>query len=618
MPVKKRATAAARPAPGAAAAPSGGEAGEEEEELSDSDAPVDGYDSELYGDEADRARLLGMGELERENVLYERSQQRQEALEARRLKREAKSRRLGLRGVVTRGAAPGALTGKSAKAAALEQIREARQRGQTGADRAKAAAARATQALELAGEEDGGDYSEEEEGRRRGRGRGRGRRRGASVSGSDGELGSDEDEDDVQLAGFQDILTCCVTRVQLEKWTDKPFFEAVLTGCFVRVGTGVGGDGVAVYRMARVVGVAVGTHPVTGQELRPYEFGHPPGRRSPQWLLLQHGDQQKAFKMSLVSNAAPQEREFAGWARGEMDAGRKPLRLSDVRARRKAILAADAYRWASADVARVLAAKKAAQGGPRNVALEKERLAARLEVAVQEGDEHTALDCRASLDELERDTANLPRGAAAMTSINKRNAQVNIQLIDESYSARETAAKAAAGATGANDVDPFSRRPTRVTNYWQTKSKEQQDSEAAAAAAAPPALLPPPEEEAAAAEPTEAPDPRLLASAWPPEHPQAAAHRAAYTPLNLSRLAGPKVIPVLAGWTGGLGAAEAAIRSGVTLMTITDYRKRLQEAADARAAQQQQLPPPPQAYYQNAPLPPPPPPPPMQPPQQWY
>ena len=613
MPVKKRATAAsARPALGATGA-AGGD-GDDEEDLSEGDAPVDEYDDDLYGDESDQARLAAMGELERENLLYERSQRRQEALETRRLKREARARRLGLRGVTTRGAAPAALTGKSARAAALEQIREARQRGATGADRAKAAAARATQALELAGEEDGGDYSEEEEQGRRGRGRGR--RRGASVSGSDGELGS-EDEDDVQLAGFQDIRQCCVTRQQLEKWVDKPFFEDVLPGCFVRVGTGVGGDGVAVYRMARVAGVASGAHPVTGQELRPYEFGHPAGRRSPKWLLLQHGDQQRAFKMSLVSNAEPQEREFAGWARGEMDAGRKPLRLSDVKARRKAILAADAYRWAAQDVARVLAAKKAATGGPRNVALEKERLAARLEFALQEGDEHTALDCRAALEQLELDIAALlPRGAAAMTSINKRNAQVNIQLIDDSQTAKEAAAKAAAGVTGTNDVDPFSRRPTRVTNYWQTKSKEQQDSEAAAAASAPPAL-PPPEEEAAPAEPTEAPDPRLLAAAWPPEHPQAAAHRAAYTPLALGRLAGPKILPILAGWTGGLGVADAAIHSGMTLITVSEYRKRLQ---DARTAQQQQMqlpPPPPQAaYYQSAPLPPPPPPPPMQ--QQWY
>ena len=34
----------------------------------------DGYDEELYGDEEDRQRLLGMTEVDREAVLYERAQ----------------------------------------------------------------------------------------------------------------------------------------------------------------------------------------------------------------------------------------------------------------------------------------------------------------------------------------------------------------------------------------------------------------------------------------------------------------------------------------------------------------------------------------------------------------
>ena len=596
MPVKKRGTAGMNTM--------GEEAAGDEDALSDSDAPVDEYDSDLYGDDDDKARLYAMGELEREQVLYERSQVRQEKQEARRLKRDARARRLGQR-VSTRAAAPAAVAGKSAKAAALDQIREARSR--QGADRAKAASARATAALErtLGGDDEDGDYSDGEDHRGRRSGRGRRGRRDASVS--DDERMESEDEDDVQLAGFADILGCCVTRTQMEKWIDKPFFDDTLSGCFVRVGTGVGGDGQAVYRMARIVAVVSGVNPVTGQEMRPYEFGKPAGRRTPKWLLLQHGDQQRVFKMSMVSNAAPQEREFAGWARGEMDSGRKPLRLSDVTARRAAIARADAYRWASADVAAVIAQKKATRGGPRNVALEKEQLVARLQVAEQEGDEHTALDCRVALEALEEEIERtLPRGAAALTSINKRNAAVNIQLVDESYTAKE-ASKAAAAGTGANDVDPFSRRPTRVTNYWQTKSKEQQASEAEAAAAVAAAAASQASQEVAApveAPPGEAPDPRLVAAAWPPEHPQAAEHRQQWRPLDMGRLAAPRALSAaLAGWTGGQGAAEAAISSGMTLITLGEYKKRLIDAQRVQQQQQQQQ----QGYYQQPTLPPPPP-----------
>jgi hypothetical protein len=34
----------------------------------------DGFDEEFYGDDADRAKLMGMTEVEREAVLYERAQ----------------------------------------------------------------------------------------------------------------------------------------------------------------------------------------------------------------------------------------------------------------------------------------------------------------------------------------------------------------------------------------------------------------------------------------------------------------------------------------------------------------------------------------------------------------
>lgn len=44
----------------------------------------DGYDSELVGDEADRARLNKMSELDREMILAERSEAREQAKERRR------------------------------------------------------------------------------------------------------------------------------------------------------------------------------------------------------------------------------------------------------------------------------------------------------------------------------------------------------------------------------------------------------------------------------------------------------------------------------------------------------------------------------------------------------
>ena len=50
----------------------------------------DGYDSDLMGDEADRARLAGMTELEREMELAERSERRDEMKERRQTARVLK------------------------------------------------------------------------------------------------------------------------------------------------------------------------------------------------------------------------------------------------------------------------------------------------------------------------------------------------------------------------------------------------------------------------------------------------------------------------------------------------------------------------------------------------
>ena len=590
MPLKKRMALAA--------------AEEEEDEASESVEFDDGYGSDFYGDETDRARLNEMNDLDREQILFERSERRQEALERRRVKQEARARTSGAhaRKPPPRARAPAARGSKAGKEAALEVIKAQRERqaGQRADQRVSAARRRAEEAVRRA-ERGGEESASASEGEERGGGWGRGGGRGGRSASP-----SSDSEEDVALAGFSEIMRCVLSRSQLEKWADKPFFDDTVRGCFVRIGTGAGADGQPLYRMAQVRDVLNGVH-ASGAELRAYEFGRPAGRRTAKWLLLRHGEQERAFKMAMVSNAQPLEREFQGWARAEMACSRRPLRLSDVKAREAAILGAASYRWDSADVARMLAEKRsAAGGGPRNAVLDKERLLARLQVCEQEGDAAGAADCREQLEECEQALASLPRGAQAMGSINRRNAAANVEILDAH--AREVGAQAQRGAGKAgSDVDPFSRRPTRVTNYWQTKGA--QEAPAAAPTEAAPAETPEAATQAGdgegEGEGLEAADPRLLPASGPAEHPLAAAHKAAWRPIDLSRCAGPRTLPLLQGWTGGLGCAEEAIRSGKTLITIGEYKKRVADAQ--REAQMQARPP--------LPAPPPLPPPPQQ---QWY
>jgi RNA polymerase-associated protein RTF1 len=613
MPLKKR---MALGAGGASAAGDGDRSEEEEEE--EEEEEDDGYGSDYMGDDEDRARLAAMGEREREEVLFQRSEKRQDAEERRRVVEEARRRE---RDKAAAAAAPAGRKGKAgprtraptakttAKAAALDELkaRTAQKQASRTEARAEAARRRAEEAERRRAEAGGSDSdasasarSDDEDDERRGR-----RRRGAR-GGEDDERGAeDEAEEDEEPAPFAVIMRCCLTRLQLEKWADKPFFDDTVAGCFVRVGTGPGAGGVAQYRMAEVVGVLNGAH--RGAELHSYAFG-PGGRRTAKWLLLRHGEQERAFKMAMVSNAPVGEHEWHSWASAAQRANRRPLTVSEVSTREAAIKAASEYRWASADVARALAEKRAANAAPRNVALEKELVSSRLEVALQAGDEEEVAQCRAALAECEAALASLPRGGAAMTNINKRNATANVAILD--VAAREAASVASGRAAGTmakgSDVDPFSRRPTRVTNYWQTKAKVEAGKEAgggggdAAAAGegkeapAEAAEVPPAVRGSAAVadgEPADAAATVGAAGAADGDgdggdtvalrarddddtHALAAAHLAAWEPIDISRCAGARTLPLLRTWRGGLNAAEEAIRAGKTLISVADYYKR--------------------------------------------
>jgi len=67
--------------------------------LSDEEEEVDPYDEDLFIDEEDRQRLMAMTEVEREPILYMRSEERREIQERNKLRRELRAQRLKERGI---------------------------------------------------------------------------------------------------------------------------------------------------------------------------------------------------------------------------------------------------------------------------------------------------------------------------------------------------------------------------------------------------------------------------------------------------------------------------------------------------------------------------------------
>ena len=553
MPLKKRMALASGGARGGAAPSSEEEDAAAAAASSESEDP---YGSDYMGDDEDRARLAAMKELDRELVLAERAERRLDARQRRELREEMRAREAKKRGkAAPRGRAPTA--DKEAKRAALQEL-AARRAGDKGAAREAASRRRAEDAKRRAEARAADSES-----------------RSATDEEAAGAAEEDEEDEDEAPATMAELQRLVLPRLQLEKWVDKPFFDATLPGCFVRVATGNGADGKAKYRLAEVAAVLLGEH--RGRELRSYDFG-PGGRRTGRWLLLRHGTHEQAFKMSLVSNAPPEEGEIDHWAQAAKAAMRRPLTRTQLATREAALAAAHAFRYTSADVARAVEAKRAAGHAPRNVALEKEQLNTRLEVALQAGDAEEVEALRAAIAAIDAqlDTV-LPRGAAAMDKINKRNAVANVAILDAA--GRE--ALVAAQKVTSNAGDPFSRRPTRVTNYWQTGKKEAaadapKAPEPAAEAPAEPAdelakaLA---EEDAAAAAELDT-DVLRAAPGDERERKRAAEHAARWKPFDLSKLAQPRRIPVLRHWRGGLGGAEEAIRAGKTLITVQEYYAR--------------------------------------------
>ena len=590
----------------------------------DSEGEDDGFGEDFIGDEADRAALAAMTEVRREEILYERAAARQEARERRTLRSDLAARAKGVQ-PRTRSAPAAKSRSVGAKEAALAEIKArkasserrsaavASKRAEDAVRRAEARGARDAAAADAGVEDD------EEEGERGARDRG---------AAPDDDDESAEDDDTVYATFAAVVRSCLLTRRQLELWVDKPFFDSVVTGCFVRIALPV--DGPPKYRMAQVGAVLRGSH--RGAELRPYDFGTKNGAplRTTIQLLLRHGAQEHAFKMSMVSNSPPEEKEWEGWATAAGMAGIKPLRETAVLRKATAIAATAHFTWDAAAVAAVVAARRATAGAPRNVAFEKEMLQARLDVIQQDvaagglGEEQAAAmeeeseALRDALRECDARVDRLPKGASTMGGINKRNAVANVNILD--VAAREAAAAAAAaaakgpGAKG-SDADPFSRRRTRVNNYWNTgKGGKGGDEEPGAteggagepAAAPPPHPAPPPPDahppppepgppHAAADEAVAAPPPAPAAppAVSPPAAAPApalsafqAAHAAAFRPLELPRACfAPYTLPLLRHWVGGSGGAEAALRSGRVLISIGDYKQRHEEAERARGAQ---------------------------------
>ncbi|KAG6544156.1 hypothetical protein Mapa_014356 [Marchantia paleacea] len=425
------------------------------------------FGSDLYKDDEDRARLAEMTELDREMILHDRGEARDNikmrkdaGAQLRQVKNKAaktRERDLGPPSSRIRSSfRESRETPRTSKENALHELVQRRQRAQDSELQKKY---RDTSAF----------ASRERDGRSSAR---KSRNRSYSDSNySDDDNESSREDDDRSIVGsddddvrkgepdadWLDIKSITIRRSKLHKWFMEPFFEDVIVGCYIRIGIGVSSSGQSIYRLCAVKNVDA-----TAIE-KQYKFEK---RNTHKYLNLVWGDENSAARWQMVraSDQPPTEKEVLELLR-EIDryGGKKPSK-ADVQEKRDAIAKVSSFVYSAATVKQMIQEKKSSKSRPSNFALEKDRVVTELAAAENKGNngEIDRLQARLrELEELSTQVKSKDSKALALAEINRKNKFENFKNASE---LKPVNGDAKAGEEG---YDPFSRRWTHSQNYYR-------------------------------------------------------------------------------------------------------------------------------------------------------
>ncbi|CAN8245066.1 unnamed protein product [Cochlearia groenlandica] len=277
-----------------------------------------------------------------------------------------------------------------------------------------------------------------------------------------GMLDSDDDRSDVPA--FEDVKEITIRRSKLAKWIMEPFFEELIVGCFVRVGIGRSKSG-PIYRLCLVKNVDA-SEPEKAYKLE--------NKTTHKYLNVVWGNDSSAarWQMAMISDGHPVEEEYRQWTREvERTNGRMPSK-QDISEKKEDIKKINSFVYSAETVKQMLQDKKSASIRPMNVAAEKDRLRRELEVAQSKNDETGVERIKAKIKHLEssQKKKDVDKKALRLAEMNKKNRAENFKNASE---VKSIAASLKAGEAG---YDPFSRRWTRSSNYYNGKNKSAKDA----------------------------------------------------------------------------------------------------------------------------------------------
>ncbi|KAL6146730.1 hypothetical protein ACLB2K_057408 [Fragaria x ananassa] len=291
-------------------------------------------------------------------------------------------------------------------------------------------------------------------------------------SSADDAIDSDDERGNQGLT-FEDIKEITIRRSRLAKWLMEPFFEELIVGCFVRVGIGKTKSGRPIYRLCSVRNVD------SSDPDRQYKLEN---KTTHKYLNVVWGNENSAarWQMAMVSDSLPLEEEYDQWVREvEKNGGRLPSK-EDVLEKKEAIKKTNTFVYSAETVKQMIQEKKSASSRPLNIALEKDRLRRELEIAQSKHDDAEVERIKARLEQLEarRQSQGKDSKAVRLAEMNRKNRVDNFK---NASGLKPVKTGLKAGEAG---YDPFSRRWTRSRNYYVSKPDEQKDDAEANAVAA--------------------------------------------------------------------------------------------------------------------------------------
>lgn len=413
--------------------------------------------SDLYKDEDDKEQLEKMSELDREMILAERST-RVDDYKLKQLARASSSKTEKAR----KDSPPPPLsrarsstrTDRSAVKSALDELRAKRMRQQDPEGYRNRFKDLLPQSGSPTRRRAGSPPSDgSNDGDNRGRMNDHGR---IADDSRDDEF--DESPSRLDPLKFDDVKSITLRRSKLVKWFMEPFFEDLVSGCFVRLGIGKTKSGIPKYRLCIVRNVDA-SDPDRQYKLESYT--------TCKYLNVVWDNEANAarWQMTQVSDSPPLDEEFKEWLQeAEKNGVRIPTR-QEVLEKKEAIQKAYTFVYSAATVKQMLQEKKSAVRRPINVAAEKDRLRNELEMALVRRDEAEAERIRAKLSQLQKMSQPMSNNekAAKLEEMNRKNRAENFKNASE-LKPVNTSLKA-----GEAGYDPFSRRWTRSTNYYAAK-----------------------------------------------------------------------------------------------------------------------------------------------------